>query len=157
MERTLVMIKPDGVQRRLVGRVIGRLEEKGLRLAGMRMLRLTKAQAEDLYSPHKGKPFYDRLIRFVTASPVVVLAVEGRGAVAIVRKILGATLRPEAAPGSIRGDFALSNTHNIAHGSDAPESAARELAIFFSAGDLCDYHHADEIWVYEEGAKELRP
>jgi nucleoside-diphosphate kinase len=151
------MIKPDGVQRRLVGRVFTRREEKGLRLVGLRMLRQTKAQAEDLYSPHRGKPFYDRLIRFVTAAPVVALAVEGRGAVAIVRKLMGATLRPEAAPGSIRGDYALSNTHNVAHGSDAPESAARELPIFFAPGDLCDYRHADDVWIYEEGAKELRP
>jgi len=150
MERTFSMIKPDGVQRRLVGRIVQRFEDKGLRIVGLKLLQMSQKQAETLYSIHKGKPFYDTLVKFVTASPVVVLAIEGNQAVAVVRKLLGATFGFNAEPGSIRGDYGLSKGFNLIHGSDAPESAQREIPIFFDEKELVKYEHVDNVWVLEE-------
>jgi nucleoside-diphosphate kinase len=150
MERTFCMIKPDGVQRRLVGRILGRFEDKGLRLAGLKLIQMSSAQAADLYSIHKGRPFYETLMKFVTASPVVVMAIEGNQAVAIVRKLLGATFGFNAEPGTIRGDYGCSKGFNLIHGSDAPESAQREIPIFFQPAELAKYEHVDNVWVLEE-------
>lgn len=150
MERTFCMIKPDGVQRRLVGRIVSRFEDKGLRIAGLKLVRMSRARAEELYSVHKGRPFYETLVTFVTSSPVVVLAIEGHQAVAVVRKLLGATFGFNAEPGTIRGDFGGSKGFNLIHGSDSIESAQRELPIFFGKDELVNYEHADIAWVYEE-------
>ena len=150
MERTFCMIKPDGVQRRLIGRIVNRIEEKGLRLDGMKLIRVSDKQAAELYSVHKGKPFYETLMKFVTASPVVVMAIEGHQAVPVVRKLLGATFGFNAEPGTIRGDFGGSKGFNLVHGSDSPESVERELPIFFEKSELVAYEHVDQVWVYEE-------
>ncbi|HXG62610.1 MAG TPA: nucleoside-diphosphate kinase [Planctomycetota bacterium] len=150
MERTFCMIKPDGVQRRLVGRILSRFEDKGLRIAGLKLLRMSAEQAERLYAIHKGKPFYDSLVRFVTSSPVVVMVIEGHQAVAVVRKLLGATFGFNAEPGTIRGDYGGSKGFNLIHGSDAVESAQREIPVFFQESELVRYEHADHVWVLEE-------
>ena len=150
MERTFSMIKPDGVQRRLVGRIVQRFEDKGLRLIGLKLIQMSPKQAETLYSIHKERPFYASLVKFVTSSPVVVMAVEGNQAIAVVRKLLGATFGFNAEPGSIRGDYGCSKGFNLIHGSDAPEAAQREIPIFFSESELLKYEHADQAWVLEE-------
>jgi nucleoside-diphosphate kinase len=150
MERTFCMIKPDGVQRRLVGRILSRFEDKGLRIVGLKLLRVSPEQAERLYAIHKGKPFYDSLVRFVTSSPVVVMVIEGHQAVAVVRKLLGATFGFNAEPGTIRGDYGCSKGFNLIHGSDAVESAQREIPVFFQESELVRYEHADHVWVLEE-------
>jgi nucleoside-diphosphate kinase len=150
MERTFCMIKPDGVQRRLVGRILSRFEDKGLRIVGLKLLHLSREQAERLYAIHKGKPFYDSLVRFVTSSPVVVMVIEGHQAVAVVRKLLGATFGFNAEPGTIRGDYGCSKGFNLIHGSDAVESAQREIPVFFQESELVRYEHADHVWVLEE-------
>jgi nucleoside-diphosphate kinase len=149
MERTFTMIKPDGVQRRLVGRILQRFEDKGLRIIGLKLVSMSKTQAEALYGIHKGRPFYDSLVAFVTSSPVVVLAVEGNQVVSVVRKLLGATFGFNAEPGSIRGDFGDSKGFNLIHGSDSVESAQREIPIFFQESELARYEHADNVWVLE--------
>jgi len=150
MERTFCMIKPDGVQRRLVGKILQRFEEKGLRIAGMKLLKMDKKTAENLYSVHKGKPFYDGLVGFITSGPVVVLALEGHKAIEVARKLMGATFSFNAEPGTIRGDYGSSKGFNLIHGSDAVESVQRELPIFFSEKELVGYEHADLAWVLEE-------
>ena len=150
MERTFSMIKPDGVQRRLVGKIVQRFEDKGLRIVGLKLLQMSQKQAETLYSIHKERPFYGSLMKFVTASPVVVMVVEGNQAVAVVRKLLGATFGFNAEPGSIRGDYGCSKGFNLIHGSDAVEASAREIPIFFSDAELVKYEHADTAWVLEE-------
>ena len=150
MERTFSMIKPDGVQRRLIGRIVQRYEDKGLRLVGLKLLQMTSKQAESLYSIHKERPFYGSLVKFVTSSPVVVMAVEGNQAVGVVRKLLGATFGFNAEPGSIRGDYGCSKGFNLIHGSDAVEASAREIPIFFNENELVKYEHADTAWVLEE-------
>ncbi len=150
MERTFVMIKPDGVQRRLVGRIVNRVEEKGLKIVGLKLVSMRESQATELYAVHKGKAFYDGLVMFVTSSPVVVMTIEGAYAVKVVRALLGATFGHEAAPGTIRGDFATSKGFNLIHGSDSPESSAREIPIFFRPEELVSWSPADTTWVYEE-------
>jgi len=137
MERTLSIIKPDGVQKNLIGEVIRRFEAAGLRIAALKMLRLSKAQAEGFYIVHKDKPFYNSLTEFMSSGPVVVMVVEGEGAIAKVREIMGATNPKDAAPGTIRADFASSVERNIVHGSDSPESASFEIPYFFSAVEIC--------------------
>lgn len=150
MERTFCMIKPDGVQRRLVGKIIQRFEEKGLRVAGLKLVRMERATAENLYSVHKGKPFYESLVKFVTSGPAVVMAIEGFNAVEVCRKLMGATFGFNAEPGTIRGDFGTSKGFNLVHGSDSVDSVKRELPIFFKESELVDYRHPDFEWVYEE-------
>jgi len=149
MERTLVIVKPDGVQRHLVGQIIARFEQKGLKIAGLKMMRISKSLAERHYAVHKGKKFYDSLIQFITSSPVVVAALEGKGAIAIVRKMLGKTFGSDAEPGTIRGDFAVSNSFNLVHGSDGAETAQMELALFFKPEELMEYEVADREWIYD--------
>jgi len=147
IETTFVMVKPDGVQRRLVGEVIRRLEAKGLSLVGMKLTQLTRDLAETHYAEHAGKAFYEDLLDFVTSGPVVMLAVQGLDAIQRVRDLMGATTPDKALPGTIRGDFALSGQKNLVHGSDSPESAQRELALFFPAGELLDFALCDRDWL----------
>lgn len=130
-DRTLVICKPDAVERRLVGEIVSRIERKGLRIAEMRMTTIDKELAGRHYGEHQGKPFYDELVAFITRGPVVVMIVEGPEAPQVVRALMGATNPRQAAPGTIRGDLAIEVTENLVHGSDSPESAEREIALFF--------------------------
>ena len=150
MERTFVMIKPDGVQRRHVGDILARFERKGLKLAALKLIRMSQEKAENLYSIHKGRPFYETLVRFVTSSPAVVMVLEGNSAIPVARKLLGATFGTEAEAGTIRGDFGISKGFNLIHGSDSAESAKREIPIFFGDGEIQSYDFADAVWVNEE-------
>jgi len=147
-ERTLVLIKPDGVQRGLIGEIISRFERKGLKLAGLKLLQLPQERAEALYMPHKGKFFYDYLIQFMTSMPIVAIALQGANAIELVRLVNGATRPAESEPGSIRGDFSIDITHNVVHASDSPENAQRELGILFDSGELFEYQRIDEAILY---------
>lgn len=147
IEKTFVMVKPDSVVRGLVGEVISRIEGKGLKLIGARMIHMTEEQANRLYSVHKEKPFFGDLVSFIRSAPVVVLAVEGESAVTVVRRLIGATDSKEAAPGTIRGDFSCSKSMNVIHASDSLDNAQREIAIFFAPSDLVAYRRLDEPWV----------
>ncbi|MCP3903487.1 MAG: nucleoside-diphosphate kinase [Planctomycetes bacterium] len=149
METTLIILKPDAVQRGMMGEIIGRFERKGLQVVGMKMMLISPDLAARHYSVHKGKPFYEGLVRFMTSSPVVVLALRGVGAIAICRKLMGATFGSNAEPGTIRGDLGVSNSFNLIHGSDSPEAAAHECELFFSAGEILAYERAVEGWVYD--------
>lgn len=135
-ERTLILVKPDGVQRGLVGEILGRFERKGLKVRGLKMLRFDDALAERHYAEHVEKPFFPELKSFITSGPVVAIALEGDGAVGLCRLMVGATKFTEAAAGTIRGDYAFSMTENLVHGSDSPDSGERELAVFFGDGEL---------------------
>ena len=149
METTLIILKPDALQRGLCGRILGRFEDKGLQVVGMKMMKISQHLAERHYEPHKGKPFYESLIRFMTKSPVVVVALRGVGAIEISRKMMGATFGSKAEPGTIRGDFGVSNSFNLIHGSDSPESAEHELSLFFEESELLDWDRAADQWVYD--------
>ncbi|RLE28979.1 nucleoside-diphosphate kinase [Candidatus Acetothermia bacterium] len=147
MERTLVLLKPDAVQRRLVGRIISRFEDKGLKIVGMKLMKVTQELAERHYAEHREKPFFGELVSFITSSPIVAMVVEGPGAIDEVRRLMGKTNPREAAPGTIRGDWGLSITMNLVHGSDSPASAAREIPIFFTDEEILDYSTADAPWL----------
>lgn len=149
MERTLIIVKPDGVQRHLVGRIIARFERKGLKIVGLKMMRISRELAEKHYAVHKGKKFYDSLIRFITSSPVVVMALEGLGVIEIARKMIGATFGSQAEAGTVRGDFGVSNSFNLIHGSDGPETAEFELGLFFRPEELLEYEFGDKAWIYD--------
>ncbi len=149
METTLIILKPDAVQRGLMGRIISRFEEKGLQIVGAKLMQISQELAATHYKDHQGKPFYAGLVRFMTSAPVLVLAVRGVGAITISRSMMGATFGSKAAAGSIRGDFGVSNSFNLIHGSDSPEAAARELGLFFRAGEVLDYNRAIDTWVYD--------
>ena len=150
LEKTLIIIKPDGVARGLIGRIISRIEDKGLRIVGMRMKMVSLEMAQNHYIEHKDKPFYPMLLEFITSAPVVVLAVAGRDAPAVVRKLVGPTFSRADEPGSIRGDFGMSQSFNIIHASDSPESAKRELAIFFKERDYVPPPDQDSLkWNYD--------
>ena len=149
METTLIILKPDAVQRGLCGRIIGRFEAKGLQLVGARLIRVDRSLAEQLYAVHRDKPFFEGLLKFITASPVLILALRGVGAIEICRKMMGATFGSRAEPGTIRGDLGVSNSFNLIHGSDGPESASRELGLFFGPGELLEYDRAVEAWIYD--------
>jgi len=144
IERTLVLVKPDGVARRLIGEVIGRIERKGLKIVALKMMVLERERAERHYAVHKGKPFYEPLLRFITSGPVVAMVVEGESAIEVVRNLMGPTSGLKAPPGSIRGDFSLSIQYNIVHGSDSPESARYEIPIFFEDNEILSYRLPDE-------------
>jgi nucleoside-diphosphate kinase len=131
MEQTLVLVKGDGVRRRLIGEILRRIENKGLYIREMRLMDVSRELAEEHYEEHREKPFFGELVEFITASPVVAMRVEGEGAIQVMRRLMGATNPAEAAPGTIRGDLALSLPDNLVHGSDSPESSARELKLFF--------------------------
>jgi nucleoside-diphosphate kinase len=144
-EQTLVLIKPDGVQRGLIGEVITRYEHKGLKIVAMKLLQLPRVTAETLYAVHHGKSFYDVLIEFMTSAPIVALAIEGRNAIELVRILNGETDPQKSQPGSIRGDLSINITHNIVHASDCQENAQRELDILFTAEERYKYHRVDEV------------
>jgi nucleoside-diphosphate kinase len=146
-ERTLVLVKPDGVQRQLVGRIIGRFEDRGLKIVGLRLVQVDAAFAETHYAIHRDKPFFAGLVAFITSSPLVAMALEGPNAIAVVRSMVGATRPHEAAPGSIRGDLALETAQNLVHASDGAESAAVELALWFGHGEILDYGREMDRWV----------
>jgi nucleoside-diphosphate kinase len=156
MERTLIILKPDAVQRGLCGQILDRFEKKGLQIIGLKFMQIPQSLAETHYSPHKGKPFYDGLVKFMTSSPVIVIALQGKDATAISRKMMGATFGSKAEPGTIRGDFGVSNSFNLIHGSDSTESAIRELGLFFKPGELIEWKPAMQGWVYDlsEGQQE---
>ena len=147
MQRTLILLKPDCVHRRLVGTILQRFEQKGLRLVGLKFLQPSRELAEKHYAVHKGKPFYDSLVKFVTSGPTVAVVLEGREAVAVVRGLMGPTDGTRAAPATIRGDFALSVQNNLVHGSDSPENAATEVALWFRPDELVNYQPVDQAWV----------
>ncbi|MCX9011603.1 MAG: nucleoside-diphosphate kinase [Candidatus Methanoperedens sp.] len=149
MERTYVMVKPDGVQRGLVGEVIHRIERRGLKIIALRMNTITKEMAKKHYAEHAQKPFFNSLIDFITSGPSVSMVVEGKNAVVVMRAINGATNPVNAATGSIRSDFALDTGRNVVHASDSPESAEREIAIHFRESEMTGYSRIDETWVYE--------
>ncbi|HEY6782735.1 MAG TPA: nucleoside-diphosphate kinase [Candidatus Dormibacteraeota bacterium] len=147
VERTLVLVKPDGVQRRLVGEVIRRFEQRGLHLVALKLLRIDRDLAERHYAEHRGKPFFAGVIEFITSAPVVAMVWEGDDAVAQVRSMMGATNPSAASPGSIRGDLAVSIGNNVVHGSDSPERAAEEVALYFQPAELLEWTGADASWV----------
>lgn len=149
MERTLIILKPDAVQRGLIGEIITRFEKKGFQVIGGKFMQIPRQLAETHYEPHKGKPFYAGLVSFMTSSPVVVLALAGKDAIAISRKMMGATFGSKADPGTIRGDFGVSNSFNLVHGSDSAESATRELSLFFRPEELIDWQPVSRSWVYD--------
>lgn len=149
METTLIILKPDAVQRGLVGQIISRFEAKGLKLVGAKLMQISPDLAAKHYSDHKGKPFYDSLVTFMTSSPVLVMALSGNGAIAICRGMMGATFGSKADPGTIRGDFGVSNSFNLVHGSDSQEAAERELGLFFGPGEVLDWDRASEGWIYD--------
>lgn len=147
MERTLVIFKPDCVQRRLVGEILRRFEAKGLRIAALKLVQVDRGLAERHYGEHQGKAFFEGLIQFITGGPVVVGVLAGPEAIAVVRAMLGKTNGIEAAPGTIRGDFSISRQNNLVHGSDGPESAEREIKLWFRPEELADYTIAGSEWV----------
>jgi nucleoside-diphosphate kinase len=146
-ERTLVLIKPDGVQRQLVGRIIDRYEERGLKIIGLKLVHVDRALAEAHYAAHREKAFFTGLVEFITSSPLVAMVLEGPNAIAVVRAINGATRPEEAAPGTIRGDYALETAQNIVHASDGAETAATVLALWFSDDELFEYERDVDRWV----------
>ncbi|MBI3817596.1 MAG: nucleoside-diphosphate kinase [Planctomycetes bacterium] len=149
LERTLILFKPDALQRRLAGRILQRFEDKGLRIVGLKLMQITPQLAEKHYEAHKTKGFYPGLVRFMTSSPVVALCLEGKDVIAIVRKLVGKTFGPDADPGTIRGDYGASKSFNLIHASDAPETAKREMELFFRPEELLEWKPADFEWVYD--------
>lgn len=149
MQTTFLFLKPDAVQRGLVGDVIGRIERKGLTIVGAKLMAVPEDLAKKHYAEHEGRPFYPGLIKFVTSSPVLALAVRGVNAIEVCRKLIGATNGQKAEPGTIRGDFGMSAGNNLVHGSDSPESAERELALWFDPSELADYDRTLNQWVYD--------
>jgi nucleoside-diphosphate kinase len=147
MQRTLILLKPDAVQRRLVGELTGRFERKGLRLVGLKLLQADRTLAEKHYAVHKGKPFYDSLVNFITGGVTVAMVWEGREAVTVCRNLMGPTDGAKAPPGTIRGDFAASVQNNLVHGSDSPENAALEITLWFKPNELPDWTPVDTSWV----------
>lgn len=150
MERTLVLVKPDGVQRGLIGEVIARLERRGLRLVAAKFMMVSQELAEKHYAMHKGKPFYEKLIRYITSGPVMAMVWEGPNAIAAVRQTMGATRPIEAAPGTIRHDFALEIGRNLTHASDSPETAEFEIALWFRPEEIVEWKRAMDPWVFED-------
>jgi len=149
MERTFLAVKPDGVQRGLVGEIIRRFENKGFKLVGLKFMQLPRETAERHYGEHQGKPFFGGLVDFITSGPIVAMAWEGKNVIATARAMMGATNPANAASGTVRGDFASDIGRNIIHGSDAPESAERELGIFFKPEELVSWNRANDTWIVE--------
>ncbi len=147
-ERTFLLIKPDAVQRGFIGKIITRIEEKGLKIAALKMIQVTPEQAARQYACHKGRPFYDSLVSFICSSPSVAMVVEGRNAIALCRKLMGATDPAESQPGTIRGDLSLDLKHNLIHGSDCAESFAHECKVYFTEEEILNYHLDLERWIY---------
>jgi len=149
MERTFVMIKPDGVQRRLIGKILQRFEQAGLKIVAMKFLKVSHELAEKHYEVHKGKPFYESLIKYITSGPVVAMVIEGQNAIERVRKMVGATDPQKAEPGTIRGDFCQHIGRNVIHASDGKETAEKEISLWFSEDEIISYSMGDERWIYE--------
>ncbi len=149
MQKTLIIIKPDAVQRRLIGSIIKRFEDKGLQILGLKMARIPGTLAKEHYSMHKGKDFYEPLIRYTTSGPVVLMVLKGKNAIGVARKLMGATFGIDAQPGTIRGDYAVSNRFNLIHGSDSEASAEKEINTFFTTTELVEYEAADLSWIYD--------
>jgi nucleoside-diphosphate kinase len=147
MQRTLVLLKPDAIHRRLVGALLQRFEQKGLRLVGLKLVQASRQLAEQHYAVHKGKPFYESLLQFLTSGPTIAVVLEGREAVAAVRNLMGATDGVKAPPGTIRGDHAISVQNNLVHGSDSPENATAEINLWFKPDELVSYQPVDTAWV----------
>jgi nucleoside-diphosphate kinase len=148
MEKTFIMLKPSTVARAKIGDIIARIENKGLKIVAMKLTWVTQEKAAKLYAVHKDKPFYQSLVDFITSGPVVPMVIEGDEAISVMRKLIGATNAKKAEPGTIRGDFALSNEKNAVHASDSVENAAAEMSVFFSPEEILSYKRADENWVY---------
>lgn len=151
-ERTLIIIKPDAIQRHLAGRIIARFEEKGLKLVAAKFVQISEDLASQLYAVHRGKPFYEGLIRYLSSAPMLVMAWEAGGVVEMARKMMGATFGYEAEPGTIRGDFSCSRGYNLIHGSDSLKSAEQEIELFFKPHEIADYEFADADWLYDRNA-----
>lgn len=149
MERTLVLVKPDGVQRGLIGEIVGRFEQRGLKLLGLKLMQITPELAAEHYGVHRERPFYASLVDYITSGPVVAMVWEGKEAIQAVRNTMGATNPTSAAPGTIRGDLGVEIGRNLVHGSDGPESAAKEVALFFSANELVAWQRANDPWIRE--------
>jgi len=148
MEKSLVLIKPDAVQRGLAGEIISRLEKKGLKIVAMKMLRMDEAMAQRHYAIHKGKPFYKDLVRFITSAPIIAIVFQGNSAVEAIRQMAGLTDPAEASTGTIRGDMGMDIGHNLIHGSDSLENASTEIDLFFTAGDIVSYEREIDRWIY---------
>jgi nucleoside-diphosphate kinase len=148
-QQTLIIVKPDGVQRSLVGTIIDRFERRGLKIVAMRLMQIDRALAERHYGVHRGRPFFEGLVSYICSSPVVVAVLEGRNAIAVARTTMGATNAAEAAPGTIRGDLALEIGRNLVHGSDSEESARHEIALFFQPGEIVSYGRSADGWISE--------
>lgn len=153
MEQTLIILKPDAVQRGLIGRIISRFEDKGFKIVGAKFMQISDELASVHYEAHKEKPFYTGLVNFMTSSPVLVLVLEGVGAISICRSMMGATFGSQADSGTIRGDFGVSNSFNLIHGSDSQEAATRELGLFFDRAEILSWDRAVEGWVYDCSGK----
>ena len=149
MERTLVILKPDAIQRGLIGPIITRLEQRGLRFAAMKLMQISPDLAARHYGIHKGKPFYEGLVQFITSGPVVVAVIEGKDAISIVRRTMGATSPASSEPGTIRADFGLEIGRNLVHGSDGPDTAAEEIPRFFTEAEILSYERAVDHWIRE--------
>ena len=149
MEKTLVIVKPDGVQRGLIGEVITRLERRGLKLVALKLTQVSQALAREHYAVHEGKPFYEGLIEYITASPVVVMVWQGNKAIDIVRATMGLTDPSKAAPGTVRADYGLEIGRNLTHASDGPETAATEMALWFGPSEIVEWERAIDRWVFE--------
>lgn len=148
MEKTFLMIKPDGVQRNLIGSVVERLENKGFKLAGAKLMHVSEDLAKTHYQEHQDKPFFGELVDFITSGPVFAMVLEGENVIDTARLVVGATNPQQAAPGTIRGDFGLTVGKNIIHGSDSPESAEREIGLFFDESEVLDYDLINSSWIY---------
>jgi len=149
LERTLIIIKPDGVERLLIGSIITRFEQRGLKFVAMKLMQVSDELAREHYAVHEGKPFFEPLIDYITSAPVVVMVLEGPDAIQIARHTIGATKPGDASPGSIRGDLGLMVGRNLVHGSDSPENAATEIALWFDESELLDYERAVDRWILE--------
>lgn len=147
-ERTLIIIKPDGIQRHLAGRILSRFEQKGLQLVGAKFVLISEKLARQLYAAHKGKSFYEGLVKYISSAPVLVTVWQAEGVIEVVRKMMGATFGYDAQPGTIRGDFSCSRGYNLIHGSDSSESANREIPLFFGPDEIIDYELTDARWLY---------
>jgi nucleoside-diphosphate kinase len=149
MEKSLIILKPDAVQRGLIGPILTRLEQRGLKFSGLKLMQISQELANKHYSVHQGKPFYNSLVEYITASPVVVLAVQGNDVIKIVRSTVGATKPAEASPGTIRGDFGLEIGRNLIHASDSPENGETEVSLFFQPSELLNWERNTDAWIYE--------
>ena len=149
MERTLLIIKPDAIQRRLIGKILMRFEDKGFQIVAMKMTQIPEAVIRKHYADHEGKPFCEPLVRYMSSHPVILLVAKAKGAVAIARKLMGVTFGCDAEPGTLRGDFAVSNRFNLIHGSDSPEAAEKEIALFFKPEEIFEAPDSAEGWIYD--------